>query len=145
MGHGIGTSMHMDPSVPNYGQPGHGPKLVAGMALAIEPMVNLGGRHTRTLDDDWTVVTARRPLVGALRAHRGDHRRTGPGCSPRTTGERSAWPRSGVPTPAADPPDPHCQSATMARPRVTRRPGGVIPEFDGRDCVRGDAVAHFSH
>nr|MCU0296363.1 M24 family metallopeptidase [Candidatus Nanopelagicales bacterium] len=57
VGHGIGTSMHMDPSVPNYGQPGHGPRLVAGMALAIEPMVNLGGRHTRTLDDDWTVVT----------------------------------------------------------------------------------------
>ena len=59
VGHGIGTSMHMDPSVPNYGQPGHGPKLVAGMALAIEPMVNLGGRHTKTLDDDWTVVTRR--------------------------------------------------------------------------------------
>ena len=57
VGHGIGTSMHMDPSVPNYGQPGHGPKLVPGMALAIEPMVNLGGRHTRTLDDEWTVVT----------------------------------------------------------------------------------------
>ena len=57
VGHGIGSSMHMDPSVPNYGQPGHGPKLVAGMALAIEPMVNLGGRHTKTLDDEWTVVT----------------------------------------------------------------------------------------
>jgi methionyl aminopeptidase len=57
VGHGIGTAMHMDPSVPNYGQPGHGPRLVAGMALAIEPMVNLGGRHTRTLADEWTVVT----------------------------------------------------------------------------------------
>ena len=57
VGHGIGTSMHMEPSVPNYGQPGHGPRLVAGMALAIEPMVNLGGRHTQTLDDEWTVVT----------------------------------------------------------------------------------------
>jgi methionyl aminopeptidase len=57
VGHGIGSSMHMDPSVPNYGQPGHGPKLVAGMALAIEPMVNLGGRHTKLLDDEWTVVT----------------------------------------------------------------------------------------
>jgi methionyl aminopeptidase len=57
VGHGIGSSMHMDPSVPNYGQPGHGPELVAGMALAVEPMVNLGGRHTRVLDDDWTVVT----------------------------------------------------------------------------------------
>ncbi len=57
VGHGIGTSMHMEPSVPNYGQPGHGPTLEVGMALAIEPMVNLGGRHTKTLDDDWTVVT----------------------------------------------------------------------------------------
>lgn len=57
VGHGIGSSMHMEPSVPNYGQPGHGPKLVAGMALAIEPMVNLGGRHTKTLADEWTVVT----------------------------------------------------------------------------------------
>lgn len=65
VGHGIGTSMHMDPSVPNYGQPGHGPKLVAGMALAIEPMVNLGSRHTRTLEDDWTVVT----LDGRWSAH----------------------------------------------------------------------------
>jgi len=65
VGHGIGTSMHMEPSVPNYGQPGHGPKLVEGMALAIEPMVNLGGRHTRTLDDEWTVVT----LDGTWSAH----------------------------------------------------------------------------
>jgi methionyl aminopeptidase len=65
VGHGIGTSMHMDPSVPNYGQPGHGPRLVAGMALAIEPMINQGGRHTRLLEDDWTVVT----LDGARSAH----------------------------------------------------------------------------
>ena len=57
VGHGIGTSMHMDPSVPNYGAPGHGPELVAGMALAIEPMVNLGSHHTQVLDDDWTVTT----------------------------------------------------------------------------------------
>jgi methionyl aminopeptidase len=65
VGHGIGTSMHMDPSVPNYGQPGRGPTLVAGMALAIEPMVNLGSRRTRTLEDEWTVVT----LDGSLSAH----------------------------------------------------------------------------
>jgi methionyl aminopeptidase len=58
VGHGIGTEMHMDPQVPNYGAPGKGPKLVAGMALAIEPMVNLGDRHTRVLADEWTVVTA---------------------------------------------------------------------------------------
>lgn len=58
VGHGIGTQMHMDPQVPNYGAPGRGPELVAGMALAIEPMVTLGRRHTRVLADEWTVVTA---------------------------------------------------------------------------------------
>lgn len=58
VGHGIGSQMHMEPAVPNYGQPGHGPRLVPGMALAVEPMVTLGRRHTRVLDDDWTVVTA---------------------------------------------------------------------------------------
>jgi len=57
VGHGIGTSMHMDPSVPNYGDPGHGPVLEVGMALAIEPMVVLGERHVHTLADNWTVVT----------------------------------------------------------------------------------------
>ena len=57
VGHGIGSKMHMDPSVPNYGQPGQGPILEAGMALAIEPMVTLGEQHVHTLDDDWTVVT----------------------------------------------------------------------------------------
>jgi methionyl aminopeptidase len=58
VGHGIGTEMHMDPGVPNYGRPGRGPLLVPGMALAIEPMLVLGGRQTRVLDDDWTVVSA---------------------------------------------------------------------------------------
>ena len=57
VGHGIGTKMHMDPSVPNFGAPGQGPELIAGMALAIEPMVTLGDRHVHTLDDNWTVVT----------------------------------------------------------------------------------------
>jgi methionyl aminopeptidase len=56
-GHGIGTKMHMDPAVPNYGAPGHGPELIPGMALAIEPMATLGSRYVRTLEDDWTVVT----------------------------------------------------------------------------------------
>ena len=58
VGHGIGTRMHMDPNVPNYDVPGKGLALVAGMALAIEPMVCAGTRHTRTLADVWTVVTA---------------------------------------------------------------------------------------
>jgi methionyl aminopeptidase len=57
-GHGIGSSMHMDPAVPNFGRPGRGPVLRAGMALAIEPMLVLGSPETRLLDDGWTVVTA---------------------------------------------------------------------------------------
>jgi len=56
-GHGIGTKMHMDPSVPNYGRAGQGPELIPGMALAIEPMATLGTHHVTTLADDWTVVT----------------------------------------------------------------------------------------
>jgi methionyl aminopeptidase len=58
VGHGIGTEMHMDPSVPNYGKPGSGPELEHGMCFAVEPMINLGSRHTRLLDDGWTVKTA---------------------------------------------------------------------------------------
>jgi methionyl aminopeptidase len=57
VGHGIGSQMHMDPPVPNYGRPGRGPLLVEGMALAVEPMLVLGDPETRLLADDWTVVT----------------------------------------------------------------------------------------
>ncbi len=57
VGHGIGTALHQDPHVPNFGKPGRGPKLERGLVLAVEPMVNLGTRYTRLLDDDWTVVT----------------------------------------------------------------------------------------
>jgi len=57
-GHGIGTAMHMDPAVPNYGRAGRGLRLRAGLALAIEPMVLLGRPETVLLDDGWTVVTA---------------------------------------------------------------------------------------
>jgi methionyl aminopeptidase len=57
-GHGIGSKMHMEPAVPNYGRAGRGPVLTAGMALAIEPMLVLGGHQTRQLDDGWTVVSA---------------------------------------------------------------------------------------
>jgi methionyl aminopeptidase len=56
-GHGIGTAMHMDPAVPNYGRAGRGPVLAEGMALAIEPMLVLGSAESRVLGDDWTVVT----------------------------------------------------------------------------------------
>jgi methionyl aminopeptidase len=57
VGHGIGTSMHMHPPVPNYGKPGQGPRLEVGMALAIEPMATLGSANVAVLEDDWTVVT----------------------------------------------------------------------------------------
>ena len=56
-GHGIGTSMHMDPDVPNYGRPGRGPRLKAGIALAVEPMITLGTHETSVAADDWTVVS----------------------------------------------------------------------------------------
>ena len=58
VGHGIGSAMHQPPNVPNYGRPGKGPKLVEGLALAVEPMITLGSKDTEVLDDDWTVVTA---------------------------------------------------------------------------------------
>jgi methionyl aminopeptidase len=57
VGHGIGRSMHEDPRVPNFGMPGEGPELKAGMVLAIEPMVNAGAHEIEMLDDGWTVVT----------------------------------------------------------------------------------------
>jgi methionyl aminopeptidase len=57
-GHGIGTEMHMEPPVRNYGPPGQGPRLRTGMALAIEPMITRGGRQVVELDDGWTVVSA---------------------------------------------------------------------------------------
>jgi methionyl aminopeptidase len=57
VGHGIGREVHEEPQIPNVGRAGHGPKLRAGMVLAIEPMLSLGSDRTRTLDDRWTVVT----------------------------------------------------------------------------------------
>ena len=65
VGHGIGRALHEEPQVPNYGTPGRGLLLQTGMALAIEPMVNLGTHQTRLLNDQWTVVTA----DGSLSAH----------------------------------------------------------------------------
>ncbi len=58
VGHGIGSAMHQPPNVPNYGRPGRGPKLVRGLALAVEPMVTLGSNRTELLADEWTVGTA---------------------------------------------------------------------------------------
>ena len=65
VGHGIGQRMHEEPQVPNYGEPGHGPRLAAGMVLAIEPMVNAGKPAVKVLADGWTAVTR----DGSLSAH----------------------------------------------------------------------------
>lgn len=65
VGHGIGSALHEDPEVPNFGTPGRGARLMPGMTLAIEPMVNQGTYHVNTLSDGWTVVTA----DGKLSAH----------------------------------------------------------------------------
>ena len=65
VGHGIGRKMHEEPHIPNFGHPGQGPILREGMTLALEPMVNVGGWHTKVSDDRWTVTTA----DGSLCAH----------------------------------------------------------------------------
>jgi methionyl aminopeptidase len=65
VGHGIGSSFHEEPQVPNYGKPKRGPRLAPGMTIAIEPMLNAGGPEIRTLEDKWTVVTE----DGSLSAH----------------------------------------------------------------------------
>ena len=65
VGHGIGTALHESPEVPNYGNPGRGARLVAGMTVAIEPMINAGDYRVRVLEDDWTTVTQ----DGCLSAH----------------------------------------------------------------------------
>ena len=57
VGHGVGANLHEDPEVPNFGEPGHGPRLRAGMTIAIEPMVNAGTYGVRVLSDGWTVLT----------------------------------------------------------------------------------------
>ncbi|MBM7561817.1 type I methionyl aminopeptidase [Fusibacter tunisiensis] len=65
VGHGVGRELHEDPPIPNYGPAGRGPRLVPGMVLAIEPMINQGDWKVKVLDDEWTVVT----LDGLLSAH----------------------------------------------------------------------------
>ena len=65
VGHGIGRNLHEDPQIPNYGEPGQGPRLKKGMVLALEPMVNMGKNPVIILDDKWTVVTK----DGSLSAH----------------------------------------------------------------------------
>lgn len=65
VGHGVGAKLHEDPSVPNYGTPGRGVRLIPGMTIAIEPMINIGTHKVRVLPDEWTTVT----VDGKLSAH----------------------------------------------------------------------------
>ena len=65
VGHGVGRQLHEEPEVPNFGAPGRGPRLVRGMTIAVEPMVNVGTHEVRILKDGWTVLTA----DGKLSAH----------------------------------------------------------------------------
>ncbi|MDO4419961.1 MAG: type I methionyl aminopeptidase [Ruminococcus sp.] len=65
VGHGVGAKLHEEPSVPNFGTPGRGPRLIPGMTIAIEPMVNMGDYKVKVLKDDWTTVT----VDGKLSAH----------------------------------------------------------------------------
>ncbi|MGE4282929.1 MAG: type I methionyl aminopeptidase [Clostridia bacterium] len=65
VGHGIGQQMHEEPQIPNFGNPGRGPRLLTGMALAIEPMVNAGKHHVKILPNRWTVIT----VDGSFSAH----------------------------------------------------------------------------
>ncbi len=103
VGHGIGTSMHMDPNVPNYAAGGRSPQLVPGMALAVEPMVCAGERAVRTLDDEWTVVT-----VDGRRACHWEHTvaitEEGPWVLTALDGGAERFAALGVPSPAASRP-----------------------------------------
>ena len=65
VGHGVGAKLHEEPSVPNYGTPGRGVRLIPGMTIAIEPMINMGTHKVKVLDDEWTTVTT----DGSLSAH----------------------------------------------------------------------------
>jgi methionyl aminopeptidase len=65
VGHGVGRHYHEDPHVPNFGQPGRGPRLAEGMTIAIEPMITAGGSDVELLDDGWTIRTT----DGSLSAH----------------------------------------------------------------------------
>ncbi len=100
VGHGIGTSMHMEPNVPNYAVRGATLDLIEGMALAVEPMVCAGGRAVRTCDDEWTVVTE-----DGLRACHWEHTvaltAQGPWVLTALDGGAARFASIGVPSPAA--------------------------------------------
>ena len=128
VGHGIGTSMHMDPQVPNYRVSGKGPKVVDGTTICIEPMVVLGDQDNIVLDDEWTVVTRDRSRAahwehsvaatsaGPVRAHR-HRRRRGPAARARR-GVRPDRPGLTRDRPAAR------TAARPVRPSLAERPRG---------------------
>ena len=87
VGHGVGAKLHEDPSVPNYGTPGRGVRLMPGMVIAIEPMVNMGKPGVKILDDEWTTVTRDGSLSAHFEHNRGHHHRwAGP---PHSVGVRA--------------------------------------------------------
>ena len=90
VGHGVGRHYHEDPHIPNFGEPGRGPRLSEGMTIAIEPMITAGSPEVLVMDDGWTIRTHRRLDVGPLRAHGRDHRRrpADPHAARRRTGRR---------------------------------------------------------
>ena len=121
-GHGIGTEMHMEPAVRNYGPPGQGPRLVAGMALAIEPMITRGGREVAELDDGWTVVSVDRSRAAHFE-HTVAITAAGPWVLTALEGAKSAAAeRAGVrlsrrgPSPAAGPAPDEDRLATRTAP-----------------------------
>ena len=133
VGHGIGTSMHMDPQVPNYRVSGKGPKVVDGTTICIEPMVALGDQDNIVLDDEWTVATRDRSraahwehsvaatAAGPVRAHRRRRRRG------------AAAGRSVRHSPRSTPPDP----APGARRSSTGAPAGRVCGPCARVSVAG--------
>ena len=135
VGHGIGSAMHQPPSVPNYGRPGKGPRLIEGLALAVEPMVVAGNPSNVLLDDDWTVATR----DGSLAAHF-EHtftltaaRRLGP--HGRSTGASSASPTSASRTAGTD-------RRRRRASRRTSRSRGARPRADSVLAAWSPAAVH---
>ncbi len=98
VGHGVGRHYHEDPHVPNFGEPGRGPRLSEGMTIAIEPMITVGSPDVWLAEDGWTISTEDGSLVRPFRAHGGDPARRARGSSRRASGSPpSAAPPSAAP------------------------------------------------
>lgn len=100
VGHGIGSRMHMEPAVPNFGPAGRGPKLKPGMAIAVEPMVTLGSPEVHLHDDDWTVSTVDRSYA-AHWEHTVAITEDGPWVLTAVDGGAAHFAEHGIPSPAA--------------------------------------------